>query len=689
MERITVTVAESASTLVDTKAVDIKPVDTKAVDTGPLPNAIEAWRGISSVEASRGANLFAIIRGKGLSMETPCAGKGTCGKCKVRVLRGEVSPPTPEEERFLSASDVAGGIRLACRTWVNGDVWVEVSDGNTAVPTAQKASRHRILETARQPEVALEPAIRKVRFDLPLASFHDSAPAIDRLAQAVPLPVAPESQLSILRQLGQLEAEGTSVTAVLASGEVIAVEPGDTTARSYGLAIDIGTTTVVTSLVDLIAGKEITTASDLNPQKAFGLDVLSRIEYAQTGPDELTRLRDNIVNCLNDLAAEVCRVASIDPASIYEACVAGNSTMMHLLLGVNPRSIGAAPYSTIFSSGQDLAAADVGLSISPVGRVYCLPSVSGYVGADITAGILATEMHQEKDTALLVDIGTNGEIALTSGGKLVACASPAGPALEGMNISCGMRAAAGAIEQIIVEPPEVHYKTIGDQPPVGICGSGIIDMVAELLKAGIVEPSGRMISKQKLVDSGQDFLAGRLTERGTKRDFLLIPTDQEPALGSPASLACGGTPATSAHDGTPESAHDGTPDSAPSGFYATQQDIRQVQLAKGAITAGITALLKEAGISEEKVHKVYIAGAFGTHVRLESLSRLGIIPAVWADRVTFVGNSAKAGALMCLLSQSKRREAEEIGRTTRYFELSLRPGFGRLFSQSLRFPAGV
>lgn len=646
MERVTIAVVEP----------------TSAQGAGTTESRLAA----ATIDAGRGANLFAVIRGRGLALETPCAGKGTCGKCKVRVLRGLVSPPTPEEERFLPADDLAKGIRLACRTWVDGDVEVEIlgargpsiHGGSTDEGGADEGGTdggHRILEAARQPKVRLGPGISKLRFDLPPASFQEAVPAIDRLARALPFPVARASRLTLLQNLGQLEASGRAGTAVLAAGRIIGLEPGDTTRQCYGLAIDIGTTTVVASLVDLLTGKEIATSSDLNPQKAFGLDVLSRIEYAQSGPGELGRLRDDILNCLNTLVTEACRKAAVGRDSIYQACVAGNSTMMHLLLGVNPRSIGTAPYSPVFTGEEELAARDVGLSISPFGRVYCLPSVSGYVGADITAGILATRMNREKGTALLIDIGTNGEIALTSGGKLVACASPAGPALEGMNISRGMRAAVGAVEEIVINPDGIRFKTIGQQPPVGICGSGIIDMVAELLKVGVIEPSGRLISKQKLIESGQHFLAERLTERGTKRDFLLISSDQAP----------------------------------PDGLFATQQDIRQVQLAKGAITAGITALLEEAGLSEEAVDKVYIAGAFGTHVRLESLIRIGIIPAAWADRVTFVGNSAKAGALMCLLAQSKRREAGEISRTTRYFELSVRPGFDRLFSQSLKFPAGV
>jgi uncharacterized 2Fe-2S/4Fe-4S cluster protein (DUF4445 family) len=468
--------------------------------------------------------------------------------------------------------------------------------------------------------------------------------------RAVGFPIEPECRLEVLRLLSRrLSEEGT---AVIKNGRIVGVEDGDTTGEIYGAAIDIGTTTVVLSMIDMITGKELAVVSALNPQKEFGQDVLSRISHAKRGEPFLLELQKSIIDCVNDLLEKASQKASIDKKHIYEIAVAANTTMTHLFLSVNPESIGYAPYSPVLAGGIDVKAKSLGLDISPFGGVYCVPAISGYVGGDIVAGIIATGFYKKGEVALFIDIGTNGEIVLFDGCEMVACSCAAGPALEGVNISCGMRAASGAIYEAKIED-DVFVRTIGDERPKGICGSGIVDLVAELLKVGFVEQSGRMLPPAEAQKIIREDLACRLIEKGTSIAFV---------------VAYGG-----------EHGDD---------VYITARDIRQVQLAKGAVWAGIRSLLKEKRLSPNDINRVYVAGAFGAHLRPQSLSRIGMIAAEWEERLVFAGNTSKAGALMCLLSRTMREEAERIARKVKCLELSTLEGFDRLFADSLRFPEG-
>ncbi|MBS3909986.1 MAG: DUF4445 domain-containing protein [Actinobacteria bacterium] len=594
-----------------------------------------------TVRVRKGMSVLDAAREAFIDIETSCNGKGTCGKCRIRYVEGTAGAPHRDELIHIGKEDLDAGVRLACRTTVSDRASVNVID--------EPKKKHRILSEGFMPSFTLDPNIRKVYVDLPKPSLEDNVDDIGRLERALGLRIADSMPISLLRELpGILRENDFKLTIVHSGGDIIAIEAGDTSARCYGVAVDIGTTTVVASLVDLDSGDERASASMINPQKNYGLDVLTRIGHIRAHPGALHVLSGLIRQGINALIGEVCETAGVDRQYIYEAAVAANSTMMHLFIGVDATALGSSPYVSVFTSARSLPAAKLGLEISECGTVYCLPAVSSYIGADITAGLIVAELDRQEQKALFIDIGTNGEIVFGSKDGLYACSCAAGPALEGMNITCGMRAAEGAVEKVFIDDV-VSIHTIGDKPATGICGSGIIDVVAELIKAGAIAPSGRLA---KFAD-GEAPLACHAHLRNGNKGVRFVLSD-----------AC----------------------ETRSEVAITQKDIRQVQLAKGAILSGIVSLTSQLNIGVADIERVYVAGAFGRHVRLESLARLGVFPDECLDRVTLVGNSAKTGAMLCLLSKEKREEATRVARRVHYIELSCYPRYDRLFAECLAFP---
>ncbi len=592
-----------------------------------------------TVRARRGDNLMEVAREAFIEIDTSCSGKGTCGKCHVQLVAGESQEATDEDRRRLSAIELEDGVRLACRVTLNG---------TTTVRTVGESKRKSpILTTGVLPSFVFDPVVRKTFMELPKPTLHDNLDDFARLERALMRQIGRPS-LSLLQGLATAVREGAyRVTLIQAGDRLIGVEPTDTTGRLFGVAVDIGTTTVVASLLDLLTGEERGSASMINPQKSYGLDVLTRIQSVKESPDRLGALSGLIREGIDELIGELCEAGAVKREEIYEVAVAANATMTQLFLGIDPRSIGAAPYQAAFTGALTVSASEVALSIAACGEVYLLPAVSSYIGADIVAGLIATEIGRTDETALLIDMGTNGEIALALDHQLHACSCAAGPALEGMNISCGMRASGGAIERIDIDG-DVRLGVIGDRAPEGICGSGVIDAVGELVRVGGVMKSGRLLkpasdptttgwrARIRNGDGGARFVFGEAKQRG--REIAL-----------------------------------------------TQKDIRQVQLAKGAILSGVIALASRFGKTWDDIDRVYVAGAFGHHVRLESLSRLGVMPKELIRKTVIIGNASKAGASLCLLSKAKRREAEEVARRVSYLELSCHPGYERLFSESLSF----
>jgi len=584
-------------------------------------------------------SLLNLLLDAGLAPETSCGGRGKCGKCRVQVISGDCSPPGEDERSLLSVEDIDNGVRLACYCSIRGKVILRLG---------QNEHRTRILENSLSIAVQLAPPIRKQTVTVSRDCGQGSL--LEHLTGQTGATVSEKSLLQALAFLG--ESRQDNLTAIIKEGSILGFEAaGDGTGECYGLAVDIGTTTIVAGLLDLNDGRELAVASALNPQKEYGADVLSRIQHVQNDPSALKDLSALTVSCLNGLIEELCKRAGINRRQIYEITVAANAVMLHLFLGVNPRRLGRFPYHTVFRKGVTVDAKELGLDVSPFAPVYCLPSVSSFIGADIVAGIISTGLDRSKNNELFLDIGTNGEIVLNKEGKLLACSAAAGPALEGMNISCGMRASAGAIEEVCLQKG-VDFRTIGSLPPRGLCGSGLLALMAELLDAGVILPSGRMTTREEYQGAypGSPLLRLIDHEKGEKRFWLVPPAARNE-----------------------------------SGLYINQADVRQVQLAKGAIVAGIKTLLARSGLREENIERVYLAGAFGSYVRPRDLVRLGFFPDIWQDRISLAGNSSKAGAVMALLSGDMRLRAEEVSCKVDFFELSKCSDFKKLFVESMSF----
>ena len=581
----------------------------------------------------------------GIIIDTPCGGRGTCGKCRV-VVRDGCTPPTTTEERLLTAEELASGLRLACQTKV-------VRDTAVTVPAGSRFFEQRILTTGVGGAARLCPAVTKRAVRPPEPTLEDQRADADRVVAALDGEGPLVLDLGAARQLpGALRADGRLLTAVLHGRTLIAFEPGDTTARAFGAAFDVGTTTVVGSLLDLATGHQLAIASRMNPQVSFGDDVVARISHASEG-NGLGELQARIVECVNDILDELTAAAGVPADAVYELTVVGNTTMNHLLLGLDPRHIAQMPFPAVVREGVLTAAADLGIGIHPRGRLYAMPNIAGFVGGDTVGVILAANLLEREKPTLAVDIGTNGEMVLGSRERLVACSAAAGPAFEGARIRYGMRAAEGAIEQVRFDEGDVAVSVIGNSPPRGLCGTALIDSLAELLRAGIVEPSGRMLKPGEVPASVPEALRRRVVESEEGVAFVLVRA-AETSLGEPILL--------------------------------TQRDVRQVQLAKGAIRAGIEVLVKELGLGDEGIDAVLLAGGFGNFIRRRNALRIGLLPPIEHERIHFIGNAAFVGAKMVLACTDYRDQADRISQCTEYLELGGMAEFQMQFAEAMMFP---
>lgn len=540
-----------------------------------------------TVELKPGEPLIEAVRTAGIELETPCDGTGTCGKCRVKVHPSKALAPETDMDLLTEAERQDGWV-LACQVQAQGDLAIELEENTN--------DGLQILSDGHQTDVTVQPWFRKKVTGNP-----------------------PSTQ-------------------VIADGIVIATESGDTSQALYGLSIDIGTTTLVTALIDLHTGAEVGTASNLNPQARRAQDVLSRIKIGSQS-DGLKLLQEELVAEINRQIAELCAPAGISRHDIWEIVFSGNTTMLHLAAGVNPASLGKYPYTPALKGGSHLHASLLGLAIAEQGLVYFPPIMSAYVGADITSGIIATRLHKMPGVTLFVDIGTNGEMVLAANGNLTATSTAAGPAFEGMNIACGMRASRGAIERVSFEAGDVRTKTISDTEPVGLCGSGLLDAVGELARCRGVDSNGRFNSK----------------------DTAWPWRDRWELL-----------------DGKSVFRLDGQ-------VYLSQKDVRQVQLAKAAVRAGIELLLKANDLTPSQVDRVLIAGSFGFHLKTESLIHLGLLPREFHNRVEFVGNTSKSGGRVFLLDYSSRELMQTITGNVRVLELANDPAFEKTFIKSISF----
>jgi uncharacterized 2Fe-2S/4Fe-4S cluster protein (DUF4445 family) len=564
----------------------------------------------------------------GAGIESLCGGRGRCGKCRVRVEGGRgISVPRGDEKTFLSDEDIVEGYRLACLAEIRGDLEV-------FIPEETQKGRQIILEEGRGIPFGIDPPVEKYYVELGkgerdpegfMAALAGVGCLVGRMDDA-----ALEDLPDILRDGG--------VTATVRDGEVIRVEAG-VSEGLYGCAVDIGTTTMVCFLVDMRTGKTLAVESMMNPQIGFGEDVMTRLSHVMKHGGQ--EMQEAIVKGCNGLIERTVDRAGIRADDIVETVVVGNTAMHHLFLGLDISSLGVAPFAPSVKGPMDVKARDVGLKVGKGSCVHALPNVAGFVGADNVAACLATEPFGD-GTALLMDIGTNGEIVLGNESRVVAASCATGPALEGGHIGAGMRAAPGAIEHADVEDGRMRFSVIGGGKPRGICGSGLIDIVAGLCSLGTITRDGGLDPSSARVRKGKEGLEYLLVEgrvSATGRDIVL-----------------------------------------------SKKDIAEVQLAKAALFGGCRVLMNEMGIKTGEIQKVYLAGAFGSRIRAESALAIGMLPPVEPAKMEVVGNAAGEGAKAALLSRERRERAREIARKVGYVELTTNPDFEEAFVRALRFP---
>lgn len=598
-------------------------------------------------ELPEGETLFEAAARVGVEVDTVCGGNGSCGKCRVRVA--DPAPAAKSIDYYhLTGPEIAQGYRLSCQLVADGDLVVDV-------PASGGRTKVRVLHEGVRREVPLEPSAHKIHIPYVPPRQRDGVADWDVVKQGLPRAFqhvhVPLHWLRVLPQAMRRE-EGMTIT--VAGRDVIRIEPGDTTLQSYGVAVDVGSTTIVGFLIDLNTGEERAVASLLNRQAAYGDDLVARLARAQHSPDGLARMHELIVGQLDELLRELAAQAGVELDQVNEVVVVGNMTMHHFLLELDSTWLGLSPYAPVIRDSVVVTAGELGLGLDPDVPLYVLPNIAGFVGSDTVAMVLAAEMHVLPELRMAIDVGTNGEIVLGSRSRLLACSAPAGPAFEGARIEQGMRAAPGAIDHVRIDS-DVSCSVIGGGPPRGICGSALIDIAAALLDAGVLDDSGRLLRRSELLDSVPAPVRERVGEGETRKDgYFVLAWAQETG--------------------------------ADRDVVFTQQDVREFQLAKGAIRAGGMVLQRELGAGDDDLEEVLVAGAFGTFIDLANARRVNLVPHVPLERLRSLGNAAGVGARLALTSVRERVGAERIGRRTEHVRLSGLDDFQRAFVHAMRFP---
>jgi uncharacterized 2Fe-2S/4Fe-4S cluster protein (DUF4445 family) len=588
-----------------------------------------------------GTTIFDAASWNGVAIDSTCGGHGTCKKCKVRLTAGSV-PVSPVDPWAFTPAELRDGWRLACRAAVADDLDVEV-------PPLQTRPKAALVGVGRH--VILRPAVQKRFVELEEPSLEDQASDLERLLAAIS-DLELRVDLGAVRNLGRtLRASGFAVTAVVVDDELIDVEPGDTTERRFAIAFDLGTTTVVATLLDVATGQPLAVRSMLNRQQPFGADVISRVSATMMDHDALEALQARAAETLDMLAAEVCEQADVRRDEVYEMTLCGNVTMTQLALGIDPEPLAMAPFIIASRRLPPARAVDFGVHLHPRAPATVFPALGAYVGGDIVAGLLATGLTRDRRLRLFIDVGTNSEIALGSAERVLATAAPAGPAFEAAQIKCGMRAAEGAIEGVKISGDALELEVIGDADPVGMCGSGLVDAVAQLVVAGLLDHSGRFVPDETARDA-HPALAGRLTKVGEERVFVLAWRGDDPA----------------------------------NAVYLSQRDVRELQFAKASIATGWSILLRELGVDAGEIAQVLLAGSFGSYLSPASAVRIGLVPRLALPRIVSAGNVAGEGAKMAALSVNERAAAQSILDEVQYVELSGRTDFNDQFVDQLAFP---
>ena len=611
--------------------------------------ALRILPGGRTLEVVSGTTILRAAHAAGVDITATCGGRGRCTSCRVKFIEGAVPPPTIMDELQLGDDLVRDGYRLSCQCGVTEPITVEL-----APPLDERAFQILGASAGVAGRIPIESGVVKhvVKVALPREEHHQTSD-LEQLLEAIgraPADVHPD----LLRQLPAALREGEGEVTVSTFGStVIGVERGDTALMKFGLAVDIGTTSVVTSLIELESGEQLASVSSLNPQAVFGGDLMSRIAFVQFNPGNLRKLHTRIIGLLNRHIEQLTRESGVLAKWIYKVVVVGNTCMHHLLLGIDPSWVGLAPYAPVLRHPLVVPARELHLTVAAEARVCLLPIVAGFVGADAVAVALATRIYESAEVRAAVDIGTNGEVLLGSRERLWACSAPAGPALEGAQIRHGMRGAAGAIDRVRVDADGIHVHTIAEAAAQGICGSGLIDLIAGLLDAGVIDWTGLIdLDRRAALPPA---LRDRVRQVGDAREVVLLRSGEAGATRE---------------------------------IVLTQEDVRQVQLAKGAIASGIALLQQVAGVGSERVAELMLAGGFGNYVSIQSALRIGLVPPLPAEKIRYVGNAASLGAQLCLVSEPERARAERIARSIEHVSLAAHPQFQDIFVDCMNFPRG-
>ena len=578
-----------------------------------LPNNLE-------ILVDENTSLKEIFTENGVNFEFPCGGMGVCKQCKVKIIK-------------KNGQEIE---RLACRYKVKEDLTVEI-------PVVEQ--KHEILAEGLERDVLLAPLIKKIYLEIPPPSLKDTRDDWNRIVGKKGI----RTNLKVLQDLPeQIRKSDFKATVVIEGDKVRAIESQDTSEKLLGMAFDIGTTTIAGYLINLKTGEEITQVSSLNPQTKYGADVISRISFASKSGG-LEKLHREIIDELNKLIENAVKKVDYKQSDVYVITIAGNTTMQHLFLKIQPKYLALAPYVPVTTEQVIVDADELKIKINPAGKVFVFPNIAGFVGGDTVAAALTCEMDKTEKLKLLIDIGTNGEIVLGTKDRLLACATAAGPAFEGVQISCGMRGASGAIDHVSMGE-DYKYTVIGNAMPRGVAGSGLVDAVAELLKIGLVNKNGRIVKQKDIKDDLGKKHSNRIEKINGISSFVLA---KNTATGQPV--------------------------------YINQKDIREFQLAKGAISAGIEILVKEYGAKVDDIDEVFLAGAFGNYLNRESACKVGLIPKELEEKTKGIGNAAGVGAKLALLSEKEYERAVMLSHKIQYIELSAHPEFNSTFFTKLDF----
>lgn len=612
-----------------------------------------------------GTPLLQAARTLGVDVDSVCGGRALCGRCQVLVMEGDfakhgvnsraanVSPLSAAEQSYARRKSLPAGHRLSCSSRIEGDLVVDV-------PPGSQVHRQVVRKAADARVITLDPVVHLHYVEVQQPDMHDPSGDLQRLMKALREEWGLkdlECDLQVLQTLQTTLRTGEwKVTAAVHAGSrIIGLWPG-LHERLFGLAIDVGSTTIAGHLCDLESGEVVASSGSMNPQIRFGEDLMSRVSYSMMNPGGARQMTDAVHTALNTLAADVAAQAGVDLADILEVTLVGNPIMHHLLLGIDPVELGGAPFALATDGAMTIRAAEIGFKLHPNARIYVLPCIAGHVGADAAGMILAERPDLGDELTLLVDVGTNAEIVLGNRNRMLACSSPTGPAFEGAQISCGQRAAPGAIERVRIDPQtlEARFKVIGsdlwsDQPGfeqavastgvTGVCGSGIIEVIAEMYLSGIINQDG-------VID-------GQLRERSSR----IVPS--------------GRTFSYVVHQGAVQ-------------LQITQNDVRAIQLAKAALYAGIKLLMEHMGA--DHVDRIRLAGAFGSHIDVKYAMLLGMIPDCDLSQVASAGNAAGTGARIALLDNESRARIEDLVRRVEKIETAIEPRFQEHFVQAMGIP---